>query len=293
MLLGHELDRKVQAYLKKVREGGGAVSARIVTAAAPGILLSCDKTRLEEYGGNIRLNRHWAHSLLKRMHFVQRRATTAKSRHSSTNFSELQKSFLDDVVSTVVMEEIPAELIMNWDQTDIKLFPSSWTMEMAGVGDKRRITAIFCGTLGDFLPVQLIYQGKSPRCHPHYQFPSDWDVTHSPKHWSTEETMLQYISNIIVPYVEGTRCLLSNIAIMDNFKGQITALVNALLEKNDIHVCLLPPNTTDVLQPMDISVNDPAKDFLKGKFQEWYSTQVMEQLEGQDIETSEIKNQLI
>ena len=277
------------------------MSARIVTAAAPGILLSCDKTRLEEYGGNIRLNRHWAHSLLKRMHFVQRRATTAKSRHSSTNFSELQKSFLDDVVSTVVMEEIPAELIMNWDQTGIKRVPSSWTMEqrgsqrveMAGVGDKRRITAIFCGTLGDFLPVQLIYQGKSPRCHPHYQFPSDWDVTHSPKHWSTEETMLQYISNIIVPYVEGTRCLLGNhtpaLAIIDNFKGQVTAPVNALLEENDIHVCLLPPNTTDVLQPMDISVNKPAKDFLKGKFQEWYSTQVMEQLEGQDIETSEIK----
>ena len=165
---------------------------------------------------------------------------------------------------------------------------------MASVGDKRQITAVFCGTiLGDFLPVQLIYQGKSQRCHPHHQFPSGWDITHSPKHWSTEETMLQYISNIIAPYVENVRHLLGDrkpaIVIIDNFKAQITAPVNALLEEHNIHVCLLPPNTTDLLQPMDISVNKPAKDFLKRKFQEWYSNQVMEQLEGQDIEMSEIQ----
>lgn len=34
---------------------------------------------------------------------------------------------------------------------------------------------------------------------------------------------------------------------MDNFKG--------------LHTCLIPPNTTDLLQPMDLSVNKPAKSF--------------------------------
>ena len=47
---------------------------------------------------------------------------------------------------------------------------ASWTMEkcgvkrveLAGVSDKRQITAVLCGSLvGDFLPVQLIYtKGK-------------------------------------------------------------------------------------------------------------------------------------
>ena len=125
-------------------------------------------------------------------------------------------------------------------------------VEIAGVNDKRLITAVFCGSLtGDFLPVQVIYQGKITRCHPHFQFPPGWHVTHSPRHWSTEETMKQYIEEIIVPYVEGQRGLLgedsSALVIMDNFKGQITSGINSLLESNDIHVCLLPPNTTDVL----------------------------------------------
>ena len=31
---------------------------------------------------------------------------------------------------------------------------------------------------------------------------------------------------------------------------------------------------------MDISINKPAKNFIKNKFQEWYSDQIMKQLEG-------------
>ena len=51
---------------------------------------------------------------------------------------------------------------------------SSWTVEQRGVkrvemlgqNDKRQITAVFCGSLpGDFLPVQVIYKGKTARCH--------------------------------------------------------------------------------------------------------------------------------
>ncbi len=172
VLLGEDLDCKVQIYLKKVREGGGAVSARITMAAARGSLLKCDLSMLAEFGGTIELNRHWGHSLLKRMKFVQRKATAFKSEHTATNFTQLKKAFLDGVTTAVTREEIPPELTLNWDQTGIKFIPcSSWTMEkrgekrveMIGVDDKRQITAVFCGSLiGDFLPVQLIYKGTTP-----------------------------------------------------------------------------------------------------------------------------------
>ena len=66
-------------------------------------------------------------------------------------------------------------------------------VEISGVNDKRQITAFFCGTMiGDFLPIQVIYKGKTNRCHPRFKFPLDWHVAHSLKHWSTEETMIQY-----------------------------------------------------------------------------------------------------
>ena len=126
VLLGQELDMKVQMYLKKVRDGGGAVSARIAMAATRGILLKCDRTKLAEFGGPVQLNRYWAHSLLKRMKFVQRKAITARSKHTIANFNELKESFLTDVVTTVTMEEIPPDLILNWDQTGIKIVHGPW-----------------------------------------------------------------------------------------------------------------------------------------------------------------------
>ena len=66
--------QKVQTYLKKVREGGGVVSARIAVAAAKGILLTCDRSLLAEYGGHIELKGDWTYSLLCRMKFVQRKS---------------------------------------------------------------------------------------------------------------------------------------------------------------------------------------------------------------------------
>ena len=303
VLLGDDLDKKVQMYLRKLREGGGVVSARIAVAAARGIVHTYNKSLLAEFGGHIELTTDWAYSLFRRMTFVKRKVTTAKSKHPVTEFNQLKERFLAEVVETVQMEEIPPELILNLDQTGIKIVPSStWTMEqqgtkrveLVGENDKRLITAVFCGSLvGDFLPLQIIYAGKTERCHPHYEFPTEWDITHSPKHWSNESTMIQYFTNIIIPYVDKTRESFEEdtpaLIIMDNFKAQITSSVNRLLEENSIHVCLLPANTTDRLQPMDISVNKPAKEFLKRCFSDWYSEQIQKQLEGCDIESTELQ----
>lgn len=107
-LLGQELDTKVQLYIKKVRQSGGAVSARIVMAAARGILLKCNQTMLAEFGEHVNINQHWAHSLLARIYKV-----CPKKGHYSQNqrnrckfWWAYKKSFLADVKATVTMEEI-------------------------------------------------------------------------------------------------------------------------------------------------------------------------------------------
>ena len=147
---------------------------------------------------------------------------------------------------------------------------------------------MFCCTLlGDFLPVQLIYKGKKSRCHPKFQFPPWWHVTHAPKHWSTEQTMIEYRHNIFL-YVQLVRELkqddnASALVIMDNFKLQVTNEIHNLLEENNIFVALLSPDTTDLLQPLDLAVSKPAKGYLRQQFQDWYAKQISDQLEGQDM----------
>ena len=75
--------------------------------------------------------------------------------------------------------------------------------------------------------------------------------------------MLQYIKHIITPYVQSVRNLkgdesLPALVIMDNFKGQVTDSVKDLLEENNVHIAFVPPNTTDLLQPLNVSVNKPS-----------------------------------
>ena len=98
-------------------------------------------------------------------------------------FDEVKTQFLLDIKAVVEMDEVPFELIINWDQTGIHYVPvSSWTMEKEGskrveiiaIDDKRQITAVFAGSLTcDFLPPQLVYKGKTPKYLPSITFPSD------------------------------------------------------------------------------------------------------------------------
>ena len=163
---------------------------------------------------------------------------------------------------------------------------SSWTMEqegskhvaVAGATDKRQITAVFCGTtVREFLPVQLIYAGKTTQCHTKFQFPSDWLITHSQSISQMKKTMLDYIDSVIFPYMYVRRVRYdlgvgpeqAALAIFDHFRGQMTDNVIGCLERHNINSVLIPTCCTDKLQPMDVSVNRAAKALLEREFQHW------------------------
>ena len=108
----------------------------------------------------------------------------------------------------------------------------------------------------------------------------DWQIVHTHNHWSNEETMLMYIAEIIVPFVNRKRKNLDlnndhpALAIFDHFKGQFTDGVRKALQEHNIHSVLIPAGYTGELQPMDISVNKVVKSFLRSKFSQWYSDEL-------------------
>lgn len=191
---------------------------------------------------------------------MKRKATT-KSKITIPNFEIVKQQFLLDVKAVVELEEIPSDLIINWDQTGINYVPvSQWTMDkrgskrvaVAGVDDKRQITAVFAGNLsGDFLPIQLVYQGKTSKCLPKIDFPENWHVTCTPNHWCNEDTMIDYIKKIIIPYIKAKKKDLGlpvthpACVLFDEFNGQTTGTVLSLLEENNILYVIIPPNTTN------------------------------------------------
>jgi len=52
------------------------------------------------------------------------------------------------------------------------------------------------------------------------------------------------------------------LVVFDNFKGQCADALLKLLDENHVSVVLILPNCINRLQPLDISVNKCAKEFL-------------------------------
>jgi hypothetical protein len=107
--------------------------------------------------------------------------------------------------------KVPKELVINCDETNVLFVPrSNYTyahkgskkVRAIGVGnDKAQITATIAVTeSGNLLPTQLIFEGKTERCHPRGKPPSNiiWD--HTDSHWQTPESYMRFIEQVLVPY---------------------------------------------------------------------------------------------
>ena len=117
----------------------------------------------------------------------------------------------------------------------------SKTVPIKGSTDKRSITATFTITLeGHFLPIQLIYAGKTKKSLPRVQFPASFSLSTGPKHYSNETESIKILNDVIIPYVKNQREKLGlrkdhyALLIMDVFKGQMTSKVLKVLKDNHL-----------------------------------------------------------
>ena len=250
---------------------------------------------------------NWAQSLFRRMKFVRRFGTTGKVPISEPLRKELSKSYLHAIVRKIEKNNIPRSLVLNLDQTPTKYVPgSNKTMALKGsnnvpiIGstDKRMITATFTITLdGKFLPLQLIYGGKTLKSLPRVKFPSSFSLSANPKHYSNEEEAIKVLDEVIIPYVKAERESLelavdhTALLIMDVFKGQMTERVLQVLSDNNIILQTVPANLTYLFQPLDVQggPNGYAKRLMKKKFTDWYADQITRAMDdGQEIDSIDI-----
>ena len=101
-----------------------------------------------------------------------------------------------------------------------------------------------------FLPPQLLYTGKPERCHPDFNFPSDWDIWHTENHWSNKSTVLRYIDTVLNSYLTSKRQELEladthkALLIMDVFKAHRCEEVLQKLDESNVLVVFVPANCT-------------------------------------------------
>ena len=186
-------------------------------------------------------------------------------------------------------------MILNLDQTSLSyVSPGKYlfnpkgakTVPIKDVDDKRQITETFpISMTGSFLPIQLISEGKTRRCLPNYDFPKGFNVTYSPDYWSNTEKSTELFQKVIFPYLKNVKLSKKYpkeqmpLIIMDTFKGQDNDIVLNICKKHFCLVVIVLHNLTNKFQPLDITVNKPAKSFISNKYNEWFAEQVPKQLQ--------------
>ena len=152
------------------------------------------------------------------MDFVSHIKTTGTVHIPVGAQKEAELILLRQIVNQVEKYQIPPSLIINFDQTSSKYVQvSSMTMvkrgetnvPIAGANDKRSITATFSITFDNtFLPMLLIYKGKSNQGLPKVDFPDGFSLSANKTHYSNEEEALKFIDAIMLPHVQKERAKL-------------------------------------------------------------------------------------
>ena len=102
--------------------------------------------------------------------------------------------------------------------------------------------------------MQLIYQGKTNRCHPQFLLTNGFNVTQSINHWSNEEKAKDILLKVIIPYVQKTRKSLKLhnekkwLLIVDVFKDQWSDGSKKIIKENDGKVVPVPANMAHIFQ---------------------------------------------
>ena len=121
---------------------------------------------------------------------------------------------------------------------------------IAGANNKRSMTATFSITFDNkFLPMQLIYKGKTNQSLPKVDFPDGFSLSANKTHYSNEEEALKFIGEIILPHVQKERANLrcgnqKALLTFDVFQGQTTDKIFKVLKDNHILVTKVPANMT-------------------------------------------------
>ena len=68
---------------------------------------------------------------------------------------------------------------------------------------------------------------------------------------------------------------------MDVFQGQMTEDVLTVLKESNILLVRIPANMTNIFQPLDLTLNGSFKNFMRKKFSELYSRQILHVLENE------------
>ena len=183
------------------------------------------------------------------------------NQHVMTKYFEVLKAVLEETGLT----KKPSH-IFNADESGIHMDARAGKVIVAcgskhayaeSKGPRDHITVnVSCSATGHMLPPMIIFEKCWPLGPYAKHGPYGTLYAKSPNGYMDEEPFIMWFKKLFLPYIANFRPAL---LILDRHGSHITYELTQLARENKFHILLLPPHTTNILQPLDVSYFRPLK----------------------------------
>lgn len=217
----------------------------------------CDRKLFNRFKNNNLPSEDWVDSFMKRRNLVTRAAGNIKRARAAVS-EEVVREFFNNIEHL----QLEPTHIWNYDETNLTDDPGSkpvvvrrGTKRVENVCEhsKVAISLLACASAsGELLPPYVVYKAKNLYQGWTEGGPPGSRYGCSDSGWFDMEQFEKWFRLIFVPNVKhlsGTKLLVG-----DNLAAHFSAEVVRIAKENDVYFTSFPPNSTHLLQPLDVSV---------------------------------------
>lgn len=236
---------------------------------------------------NNRPQLHWYKAFLNRHPEISERTTQKLSKRRGEVSEEKIRSWFSEITSYLTNNDLLSvfedpKRIFNCDESAFLLSPVGDKV-LAKIGDKtvysfdpnddkECLTAlVMCNAAGVLPPPMVVYSYKRIPKNIASRFPKDWALGRSDNGWMTQETFYEYITNIFFPWVVKNKVTLPIVLFVDGHASHMNLQLSRFCSERGIVLISLFPNSTHILQPLDVAVFRSLKSVWKKVVQSWRS----------------------
>uniref|UniRef100_A0ABD2WS72 DDE-1 domain-containing protein n=1 Tax=Trichogramma kaykai TaxID=54128 RepID=A0ABD2WS72_9HYME len=177
--------------------------------------------------------------------------------------------------------EISGERVFNLDETAFQLVPkdnhvlakkgAKSVYKIVSSDEKASLTVLFVAAAnGTLLTPMIFFDCKTtPRQTTLSKILKEWGVGHSESGWMTAETFYHYVKNCFIPWLQKNSIELPVVLYVDGHVSHLSYPLMQLCVANQIELITLYPNSTHIIQPLDVARFHQLKDKYRETLRKW------------------------
>lgn len=140
---------------------------------------------------------------------------------------------------------------------------------MSGDEKENLTVLVTANAAGKLPPPMIVFSYVRVPSYISESIPKEWGIGTSENGWMCGPTFYCYITNIFVPWLDREHIERPILLFMDGHVSHMTLHLSEFCSENGIILIALFPNSTHLLQPMDVSVFRPLKNAWKKEIRNW------------------------